>query len=101
MKDSVLIIDDEEELRNLLSRLISLEGYKVQTAETGKNGLALMHKEDFSVVVTDVVLPDINGIELINSFKKINPQTEVIVITVFGTIEDGVRAIKEGAFDYI
>ena len=101
MKDSVLIIDDEEELRNLLSRLISLEGYKVQTAETGKNGLALMHKEDFSVVVTDVVLPDINGIELIHSFKKINPQTEVIVITAFGTIEDGVRAIKEGAFDYI
>jgi len=101
MKDSVLIIDDEAELRSLLSRLISLEGYKVQSAEDGKSGLALAQKEDFGVVVTDVRLPDINGIELIHSLKKINPLTEVIVLTAYGTIEDGVHAIKEGAFDYI
>jgi DNA-binding NtrC family response regulator len=101
MKDSVLIIDDEPDLRKLLSRLIALEGYRVQTAETGKSGLALLEKEDFSVIITDVVLPDINGIELIGPFKKNNPLTEVIVITAFGSIQDGVRAIKEGAFDYI
>jgi two-component system, NtrC family, response regulator len=101
MKDSVLIIDDELELRNLLVKLLILEGYKVQSAEDGKSGLALVHKDDFLVVVTDVRLPDINGIELINSIKKINPFTEVIVLTAYGTIEDGVRAIKEGAFDYI
>lgn len=101
MKDAVLIIDDEPELRNLLVKLLSLEGYKVQSAEDGKNGLALVQKEDFVVVVTDVRLPDINGIELIQSIKKINSLTEVIVLTAYGTIEDGVRAIKEGAFDYI
>ena len=101
MKDSVLIIDDELELRNLLVKLLILEGYKVQSAEDGKSGLALVHKDDFLVVVTDVRLPDINGIELIHSIKQINPFTEVIVLTAYGTIEDGVKAIKEGAFDYI
>jgi len=101
MKDSILIIDDEADLRNLLSKLISLEGYKVQCAENGKSGLTLAQKEEFQVVIADVRLPDINGLDLIQKIKKINPLTEVIVITAYGTIEDGVRAIKEGAFDYI
>jgi len=101
MKDSILIIDDEADLRNLLSKLISLEGYKVQCAENGKSGLTLTQKEEFQVVIADVRLPDINGLDLIQKIKKINPLTEVIVITAYGTIEDGVRAIKEGAFDYI
>jgi DNA-binding NtrC family response regulator len=101
MKESVLIIDDETDLRNLLVKLLRLEGYKVQSVEDGKSGLALVQREDFSVVVTDVRLPDINGIELIHSIKKVNPLTEIIVLTAYGTIEDGVRAIKEGAFDYL
>jgi DNA-binding NtrC family response regulator len=101
MRESVLIIDDETDLRNLLVKLLSLEGYKVQSAENGKKGLALVNREDFSVVVTDVRLPDINGIELIHDIKKANPHTEVIVLTAYGTIEDGVKAIKDGAFDYL
>ncbi|HVO74974.1 MAG TPA: sigma-54 dependent transcriptional regulator [Ignavibacteriaceae bacterium] len=101
MKDSLLIIDDEADIRNLLLKLLNLEGYKVLCAENGKNGLALVQKEDFGVVLADVRLPDINGLELIQKIKKINPLTEVIIITAYGKIEDGVRAIKEGAFDYI
>jgi two-component system NtrC family response regulator len=101
MKDSILIIDDEADLRNLLIKLLTLEGYKVLSAENGRNGLALAQKEDFAVVVADVRLPDINGLDLIQKIKKLNPLTEVIVITAYGTIEDGVHAIKEGAFDYI
>lgn len=101
MKDPVLIIDDEPELRNLLVKLLSLEGYKVQSAGDGKSGLAIANNEDFTAVITDVRLPDVNGIELINEIKKINPHIEVIVLTAYGTIEDGVKAIKEGAFDYI
>ncbi|MGE5797914.1 MAG: sigma-54-dependent transcriptional regulator [Ignavibacteria bacterium] len=101
MKDTILIIDDEADLRNLLLKLLSLEGYKVICAEDGKGGLTLAQKEDFAVVVADVRLPDINGLNLIQKIKKINLLTEVIVITAYGTIEDGVRAIKEGAFDYI
>jgi DNA-binding NtrC family response regulator len=101
MKDSVLIIDDEPELRSLLVKLLNLEGYRVNSAADGRSGLALANKEDYTAVVTDVRLPDVNGIELINEIKKINPHIEVIVLTAYGTIEDGVKAIKAGAFDYI
>ena len=101
MKDTILIIDDEPELRNLLVKLLSLEGFKIQSVADGKSGLALAQREEFVTVVTDVRLPDVNGIDLIQEIKRINSFTEVIVLTAYGTIEDGVRAIKEGAFDYI
>ena len=101
MKDSVLIIDDEEELRGLLVKLLSLEGYKVHSAANGQKGLSVVRNEDLAVVVTDVRLPDVNGIELIKEIKKNNNHIEVVVLTAFGSIEDGVKAIKEGAFDYI
>jgi two-component system, NtrC family, response regulator len=101
MSDSILIIDDEPELRNILARLLSLEGYKVDTAGTGKEGLELFRTSEQPVAITDVRLPDMNGINLISQIKKINPHTEVIVLTAYGTISDGVKAIKKGAFDYI
>lgn len=101
MSKNILIIDDEEGLRNLLARLLSLEGYKVDTAGTGKEGLAYFRREEHPVVIADVRLPDINGLQVLHEIKNINPKCEVIVLTAFGTIEDGVKAIKEGAFDYI
>ncbi len=101
MINNILIIDDEPDLRNLLARLLSLEGYRVDTAGTGNEGLGLVRKEDYQVIITDVRLPDINGLKLIAEIKTINPPTEIIVLTAYGTIEDGVTAIREGAFDYI
>ncbi|MDP4117015.1 MAG: sigma-54 dependent transcriptional regulator [Bacteroidota bacterium] len=101
MKDAILIIDDENELRKLLVKLLKLEDYTIYDADTGISGLNLLKREDISVVITDVRLPDINGIDLITKIKEINPLCEVIVLTAYGTIEDGVAAIKEGAFDYI
>lgn len=101
MNESVLIIDDENDLRNLLVKLIKLEGYNTFDAENAEDGLGVLKKEDISVVITDVKLPDINGIDLVGRIKSINSICEVIVLTAYGTIEDGVKAIKEGAFDYI
>ncbi len=101
MKETVLIIDDENELRDLLIKLLKLEGYITYGAENGAGGLEILKKEDISVVISDVKLPDTNGIDLIAKINEINPLCEVIVLTAYGTIEDGVRAIKEGAFDYI
>ena len=98
---NILIIDDEPDLRSLLARLLSLEGYKVDTAGTGEEGLRLLKKEDYQVAITDVRLPDINGLNLISEIKGINPAIEIIVLTAYGTIEDGVTAIRAGAFDYI
>jgi len=101
MKEKILIIDDEPDIRNLLSRLIKLEGFTVVTAETGNVGVELFKKEEFAVVVTDVKLPDKNGIELVSLFKVLNPDCEIIVLTAYGKIPDGVKAIKEGAFNYL
>lgn len=97
----LLIIDDEERLRNLMARILQLEGYEVATASTGREGLKKLQQEAVYVVLSDVKLPDINGIELTEQIKKNWPATEVIVLTAFGTINDGVKSIKVGAFDYI
>jgi DNA-binding NtrC family response regulator len=98
---NVLIIDDEKELRTLLTRLLSLEGYKVFEASDGGEGLKILNQEEIQVVISDVKLPGISGIDLIPKIKEINRLIEIIVLTAYGTIEDGVTAIKRGAFDYI
>jgi DNA-binding NtrC family response regulator len=99
--NQVLIIDDEENLRKLLSRVVELEGYFVIQAATVKDGLKALTKGSIQVVITDVKLPDGNGVDLSARIKKEYPDIEVIVLTAFGTIQDGVQAIKNGAFDYL
>jgi two-component system NtrC family response regulator len=101
MKGNILIIDDEEKLRGLLSRIISLEDYKVFEAGNARSGLKLLEKEEIHVVISDVKLPDANGIELVPKIKSQYPLIEIIVMTAYGTIPDGVKAMKLGAFDYI
>jgi DNA-binding NtrC family response regulator len=101
MPQTVLIIDDEKKLCDLLARIIGLEGYKVFQANTGKEGLKILAQEDIHVVLSDVKLPDANGVELVKQIKEKKPYVEVINLTAFGTIADGVLSIKNGAFDYI
>jgi two-component system NtrC family response regulator len=101
MQKSVLIIDDEAKLRGLLSRIIEMEGYRVLQAGTAREGLKLLDGEIIHVVLSDVKLPDINGVELVKQVKEKSPYAEVICLTAYGTIQDGVTAIKNGAFDYI
>lgn len=98
---NVLIIDDEENLRKLLARVIELEGYTVFQSANAKEGLKVLSRESINVVVSDVRLPDGDGVELTGRIKKDYPSAEVIVLTAYGTIADGVRAIKNGAFDYL
>ncbi len=97
----VLIIDDEKKLNDLLSRIISLEGFDVKQAYNAREGLRLLAQEDVHVVLSDVKLPDANGVELVEQIKKRKPYVEVINLTAFGNIPDGVQSIKNGAFDYI
>lgn len=101
MKANILIIDDENDIRNLLSRIIRLEGYEVFQAETGAKGLKLLAQEKIHAIICDVKLPDANGVEMVPKIKSISPQSEVILLTAFGAIPDSVTAIKAGAFDYI
>jgi len=101
MEGKILLIDDESELRKLLCRLLELEGYRVIPVPDGTKALAEAAREEFDVIITDVRLPDYSGLELAGKLKSKQPFAEIIVLTAYGTIEDGVRAIKEGAFDYI
>lgn len=101
MQPTVLIIDDEKKLNDLLSRIIGLEGFRVVQAFTGKDGLKMLDREDIQVVLSDVKLPDVNGVDLVTSIKAKKPYVEVINLTAYGTIGDGVRAVKNGAFNYI
>lgn len=97
----VLIIDDEEKLRALLSRIISLEGYTVLEADSLKTGNKLLEKEDVDVVLCDVKLPDGNGVDFVREVKGRHSSVEMILLTAYGNIADGVKAMKNGAFDYI
>jgi len=101
MKPTILIIDDEIKIRNLLARIIELEGFVVLQAENAKDGMKLIANYEVLVVVSDVKLPDANGVELVKQIKTIKPHVEIINLTAYGTIADGVLAIKNGAFDYL
>jgi len=95
---SLLIIDDEPQLRNMLQRLFVSEGYAVITAETGAQAIQRLKAQRFHVVLCDVKLPDANGVELTRAIKSQQPDAEVIVFTAFGTIGDAVKAVQNGAF---
>lgn len=97
----VLIIDDEKKICSLLSRIIELEGFKTLQANTGKEGLKLLKSNEVSIVISDVKLPDVNGVALVKDIKAIKSYVEIINLTAYGTIADGVLAIKNGAFDYL
>jgi len=101
MANTVLIIDDEKKLNDLLSRIIGLEGFTVVQAYNGKDGLKILDREDVQVVISDVKLPDVNGVDLVKTIKAKKPYVEVINLTAYGTINDGVRSIQNGAFNYI
>ncbi|MFP9100853.1 sigma-54-dependent transcriptional regulator [Flavobacterium sp. RHBU_24] len=97
----ILIIDDEEKLRALMARIISLEGFEVVQAADCKQGLKKLTQNDIDVVLCDVKLPDGNGVDLVTTIKQGYPAVEVILLTAYGNIPNGVQAIKNGAFDYI
>ncbi len=98
---SVLIIDDDDSLRRVMELTLKGAGFKVTTAAGGESGLQQFSKLKPQLVITDVQMPDLSGYEVLGRIKQQLPQTIVIVITAFGTIEKAVRAMREGAYDYI
>ena len=98
---NILIIDDEEKLRGLLARIVKSEGFEVLEAADLKSGFKKLEQNDIDVVLCDVKLPDGNGVDFVEKIKTSFPLVEVILLTAFGKISDGVQAMKNGAFDYI
>lgn len=97
----ILVVDDEKVVRVTLSDLLSKEGYEVESADSGGAALEKVRGKMYDVVLLDVILPDMNGIEMLGEIKRASTSTQVIVITGFGTIDDAVRAVKMGAYDYV
>jgi two-component system NtrC family response regulator len=101
MPGNVLIADDEEQLRKLLVRIISLEGFHVSEAQSLKAASQVLRSESIDVLLCDVRLPDGSGVDFVKSVRQLYPAIEIILLTAYGNIADGVQAIKNGAFDYI
>ncbi|MET3126518.1 DNA-binding NtrC family response regulator [Arcicella rosea] len=101
MKGTVLIIDDEKQLRGLLKRIIELEDYTVWEVGDLKSAWKILENQAIQVVLSDVKLPDGNGVDFTQKFKEKFPSLEIIVMTAYGTIQDGIKAMKNGAFDYL
>jgi DNA-binding NtrC family response regulator len=97
----VLVVDDEVNLRKVLTAMLRRNGYEVTAASDGEQGLAEFYKSGADIVVTDLVMPKLSGMELLKSINSSHPDVPVILITAHGTVDSAVEAIKLGAFDYI
>lgn len=98
---SVLAVDDEQNIRRLIRNEFNLEGYDVTTARSGEEGLALIELKKFDVILLDIKLPKMNGIEVLKKIKEISGTSEVIMITGYGDIQSAVESLKLGARDYV
>lgn len=98
---NILIIDDEKAIRKTLSEILSYEGYKIEEAGDGEEGLRRFRDKTFDVVLCDIKMPKIDGIEFLDKVRELNPDVPVIMISGHGTIETAVEAVKKGAYDYI
>lgn len=101
MPGNILIIDDEAPLRKLLTRIIGLEGFKVEEASTVREAFDVLNRKEIDVILCDVKLPDGNGVDFVKEAKRKFPLVEIILLTAYGNIPDGVQAIKNGGLDYI
>jgi len=100
-KPQILVIDDEEEICNIFKKSLTLEGYTVLTALDGESGLKIVKEEKPDIVLLDLMLPKMDGIEVLRHIKKIDKNIVVVVITGYGTMDTARMAMKFGAFDYI
>jgi two-component system, NtrC family, nitrogen regulation response regulator NtrX len=98
---NILIIDDEKAIRKTLSEILSYEGYKIDEAGDGEEGLKKLKEKEFDVVLCDIKMPKVDGIEFLEKSREINADTPIIMISGHGTIETAVEAVKKGAYDYI
>jgi DNA-binding NtrC family response regulator len=101
MADTILIIEDKDSMRDMLKQTLEAEGYQVIPAKDGSEGIKKLSDEQIGLVLTDLKLPKKDGFDVLRAVKQETPLLPVIVMTAFGTIETAVRAVKEGAYDFL
>ncbi|KAA3632968.1 MAG: sigma-54-dependent Fis family transcriptional regulator [Calditrichaeota bacterium] len=98
---NILVVDDKDSMRNMLTETLHEEGYRVDSASNGKKAIDLVNNKSYDLVLTDLKMPDISGLDVLSKVKDQDDETAVILMTAFGTIEDAVSAMKLGAYDFI
>ncbi len=100
-EEKILLVDDQESVRTMLSRVLKYHNFATYTADGGKMALEMMAEERFDVVVTDYKMPGMNGMELIEKIKELYPETEVLIMTAYASVDGVVSALRAGAFDFL
>ena len=101
MAEAVLIVDDEDIIRESLSFVLTKEGFRVQEAPNGRAAVELLKEQAFDLILTDLEMPEMKGIELLEHANRLAPETAVIIITAYGSIDTAIAALRKGAVDYI
>jgi len=97
----ILVIDDDQQLANMLVEFLVKMGYQATAAYSGREGLTQFEQGDFQLVILDLKLPDMDGLEILEAIKAVDSRAVVLIITGYGTIESSVNAVKKGAYDFI
>ena len=98
MANKALVIDDDRATLELLKYQLESEGFQTTVADCGEKGLSFIRENDYDIILTDLNLPDISGFEMVRQSKEISPETEIIMVTGFGSTEKAIEATKAGAF---
>ncbi len=98
---AILVVDDEHASREVLADAIGSWGYNLCLARSGEEAVSILRERSFPLVITDVVMPGLDGIGLLRVLRRVSPETVVILVTAYGTINDAIVAIKEGAVDFL
>ncbi len=99
--ERVLVVDDEEGLRNIISQVLSDDGYEVVTASSGEAALEIFKNTPFEIVMTDIFMEEMTGIDLLHEIKALNPNTQVVIMTSNASLESATAALRSGAYDYL
>jgi DNA-binding NtrC family response regulator len=101
MAEKLLIVEDEDTLCKSLQRVFSKEGYEVDRADSAESAFKLLERNSYDLIITDIILPGISGIELMTKYRETNPAQKVIIITAYASLTTAVEALKAGASDFI
>jgi DNA-binding NtrC family response regulator len=102
MKDyNILVIDDEVAQRDVLTGYLKKKGYKIFSASSGKEGIEIAGRNPVDIILSDFKMPDLSGLDVLEQVKKVNPEISFVIVTAFGTVENAVKAMRLGSFDYI
>src|SRR5689334_3697950 len=100
-RPSILVVDDEKVIRDMLADLLDMEGFHVRTAEDGSSALEELSRAHYDLVLSDLKMPRMGGIALLDQISKVAPQAVTVIMTGFGTVETAIDAMKRGAYDYV